>query len=98
MLVVRRRWYAAAYMMSGLRGSTSKSVTPVFSVIVKAAFQVAPPSVVLYKPRSPPAENNGPCAATQTTFELRGSTQILPICSEFGSPAFFHVLPASVLL
>ena len=30
------------------------SATPVFSLMVSTAFQFLPPSVVLYKPRSPP--------------------------------------------
>ena len=40
------------------------SVTPVFSLIASTAFQVLPPSVVLKSPRSPPAFQSGPCAAT----------------------------------
>src|SRR5436305_9185554 len=96
MLVWRRRWYAAAYMMSGLRGSTSKSVTPVFSLMVSDAFQVAPPSVDLYRPRSPPGEKSGPCDATQMVLELRGSIQILAMCSELGRPMLRQVRPASV--
>src|SRR5262249_37770255 len=48
------------------------------------------------RPRSPPADQSGPCAATYTTFELRGSMTIWPMCSDAASPARCHVLPASV--
>src|SRR5262245_37374703 len=47
-------------------------------------------------PRSPPSENSGPCTATHTTFEFRGSTAILPMCSDLSSPTRFQDLPASV--
>src|SRR5438552_11654183 len=47
-------------------------------------------------PRSPPADHSGPCAATYTTSELRGSILMLPMCSEFASPTRAHVLPASL--
>src|SRR3954468_23405310 len=72
------------------------SVMPVFSLILKTAFQVFPPSVVLYRPRSPPGDQSGPCDATYTTAELRGSIRIFAMCSEFFSPTFVHVFPASV--
>ncbi len=40
------------------------SLMPVSALMVSTGFQVAPPSVVLKRPRSPPAENSGPCDAT----------------------------------
>jgi hypothetical protein len=40
------------------------SETPVFALMVRTDFQVLPPSVVLYSPRSPPALQSGPWAAT----------------------------------
>jgi hypothetical protein len=43
----RRLWCAAAMRTSGSRGSMTTSATPVFSLIVRTAFQVLPPSVVL---------------------------------------------------
>src|SRR6478672_7076614 len=61
-------------------------------------FQVCPPSVVLYKPRSPPDDQSGPCAATHTTSVLRGSIAMRPIFSERSRPTRRHVAPASVLL
>src|SRR5581483_2125654 len=91
----RRRWYAAAISTSGLRGSSTTSVTPVFSLMDSTHFQVLPPSVVLYRPRSPPGPHSGPCAATYTTSELRGSRRILPMCSDLSSPTFFQDLPPS---
>src|SRR5262245_14598940 len=94
----RRRWYAATYTTSGFRGSSTTSVMPVFSLICRTAFHVWPPSEVLYKPRSPPADHSGPCTATHTTSLLRGSIVIRPIFSERSNPTRFHVAPASVLL
>ena len=47
------------------------SVKPVLSLMNRLRVHVAPPSVVLYKPRSPPAEQSGPCAATYTTSDAR---------------------------
>src|ERR1035441_1178962 len=82
----RRRWYAAAYTMSGFDGSSATSTTPVFSLTVSTAFQFFPPSVLLYSPRSPPAPQSGPSAATYTTFESRGSTTTRPTCSDFYNP------------
>jgi hypothetical protein len=72
------------------------SLIPVSGLIVSTADQVAPPSVVLYRPRSPPADQRGPCAATYTVLLLRGSIRILPMCSEAASPMRVHVRPASV--
>ena len=40
------------------------SVAPVSGLIGSTAFHVAPPSVVLYSPRSPPADHSGPIAVT----------------------------------
>lgn len=68
---------------------------PVLSLMKSTRCHVAPPSAVLNSPRSPPAENSGPCAATYTTSELRGSITMRPICSELASPMRLHVLPAS---
>jgi len=42
----RRRWYDAAYMTSGFRGSMTTSVIPVFSSTVRIGFQAFPPSRV----------------------------------------------------
>ena len=64
-----------------------------FSLTVRTGFHVAPPSVVLYTPRSPPGENSGPCAATNTVFEFRGSITIFATCSEFGRPDFLPRVP-----
>src|SRR4029079_9949897 len=82
-------------MTSGLRGSISTSVTPVCSEVSNALVQVLPPSRVTYRPRSPPSFHNGPCAATQTTFESRGSIAIVEMCSEVFSPMLCQVVPPS---
>src|ERR1044071_8483351 len=51
---VRSISHDAAYTMSGLRGSSATSMKPVFAFApALATVQVAPPSVVLYRPRSP---------------------------------------------
>src|SRR5262249_8754835 len=60
----RRRWYAAAISTSGLRGSSTTSVTPVLALILSTHCHDLPPSVVLYRPRSPPGPQSGPWAAT----------------------------------
>ncbi len=91
----RRRCQVAAMMMSGFRGSSTTSVTPVCALTVMMLSHVLPPSIVLYKPRSPPSAQSGPCAATYTTFEFLGSTTIWPMCSEFASPMFLNVRPPS---
>jgi hypothetical protein len=49
-------------------------------------------------PRSPPADQSGPCAATYTVLLLRGSIMILARCSDLASIGALHVLPPSVLL
>src|SRR5262249_45647182 len=94
----RRRCQLAAISVSGLRGSSTTSVTPVFSSMLRTLSHVLPPSTVLYKPRSPPSFHSGPCAATYTVSESRGSIRILPMCSLCSSPTLVHVFPPSVLL
>jgi hypothetical protein len=93
---VRWRCHIDAYTMSGLFGSSTTSAAPVCWLTVSTAFHVWPPSVVLYTPRSPPDDQSGPCEATYTTLELRGSILMLPMCSEFARPTRVHVAPASV--
>ena len=68
---------------------------PVFSLTLRILFQVLPPSVVLYRPRSPPGPQSGPCAATYTMSESFGSIRILPMCSDVFRPTFCHELPPS---
>src|SRR5262249_39076129 len=92
----RRRCHVEAYSTSALFGSITMSLPPVSGLTSSTAFQVAPPSVVLKMPRSPPEDHSGPCAATYTTFELRGSIWMRPMCSDFSRPTRFHVVPASV--
>src|SRR5262245_31818737 len=84
--VRRMRCHVVAMRMSGLRGSSTTSLTPAHVPPSSTFFHVRPPSVVLYKPRSPPFTDNGPCAATYTTSELRGSMRIFPMCSDSLSP------------
>src|SRR5512142_720109 len=91
----RLRCHADAYSTSGFEGSITTSLTPVFSLIVSTAFQVFPPSAVLYSPRSPPGAHSGPCAAAYTTLLSRGSMTMRDTCSDFLSRMFFHDLPPS---
>ena len=61
----RPRAAAAAPRRRGRRdssGSITTSVTPVSALIDSTAFHVCPPSVVLYRPRSPPEDHSGPMA------------------------------------
>ncbi len=51
-------------MTSGLPGRKTMSLIPVSSLMNSTRVQVAPPSVVLYRPRSPPADQSGPCDET----------------------------------
>src|SRR5262245_62260849 len=90
------RCHVVASSTSGSRGSITTSLTPAHVPPSSTFFHVLPPSVVLYKPRSPPFTESGPCAATYTTSELRGSMTILPMCSDSFSPTFCHVRPASI--
>ena len=69
------------------------SVTPVFSSISSTSRQESPPSVDLYTPRSPPAAQRDPSAATRITSLSRGSMRIFPMCCESRRPTFSHVSP-----
>src|SRR5688500_15333313 len=93
-----RRWrcQVVATRTSGLRGSSCTSFTPVQSSTCSTRAQVVPPSVVLYRPRSPPLLHTGPCDATYTTSELRGSIRMRPMCSLSFRPTFFQERPASI--
>src|ERR1022692_1064396 len=55
---------------------------------MRLADHVLPPSVVLYRPRSPPPFQSGPGAATYTTLESRGSTTMRAMC--YGGIARVH--------
>src|SRR6267142_1694827 len=92
---VRRRWYAAAYSVSGLSGSMAMSLTPVSSLIFRTCDQLLPPSLVLYTPRSGFGPHKCPSAATYTTSEFFAWTTIRPMCRVASSPIFFHVFPPS---
>src|SRR5579871_1506761 len=61
---VRRRCSEEAYTIFGLLGSMATSLKPVSGSMYLASFQVFPPSVVLYRPRSGLEPNRWPIAAT----------------------------------
>src|SRR5277367_2408042 len=71
------------------------SVTPVHSLMERMFFQVLPPSMDLKSPRSPPGPQRGPCDATYTTSELRGSISTRAMCSDFFNPILRQVRPSS---
>ena len=70
------------------------SAMPVFSLISRTGAQVAPPSVVLKRPRSPPGAHSPPIAAAYTTSGSRGSIRIWPMCSEVLQPRVGPAPPA----
>ncbi len=69
----RRLSYVAAYSTDGLRGSMTRSMTPILSLTNNTFSHVAPPFVVLNTPRSALSEYRWPMAATKTTSGLDGS-------------------------
>src|SRR4029078_13080058 len=75
----RRRCSIATYNVSGFFGAITMSVAPLFSVPGSTFFHVAPPSVVLNSPRSPPPRHSGPIAVTWTTLQLRRPTRVFGI-------------------
>ena len=82
--------------MFGSVADITSSFAPVSSSTVSTCFQLLPPSVVLYTPRSPPGPNNGPVAATNTTSLLVGCMTIRLMCFDCGNPIIANVLPPSV--
>src|SRR5437763_9521294 len=58
--------------------------------------QVAPPSVVRYRPRTPPGTNRLPAAAAKIRLGLVGSMASRPVRSLPASPAGAQVVPPSV--
>ena len=95
---VRRRWYMLAKSTFGSAMEMATSLAPVSSSPLSTCFQVSPPSVVLYTPRSPPGPKSGPVAATNTMFSLVGCRTMRLMCLLLGSPISANVLPPSVLL
>ena len=93
--VRRYRCHVVASRTSGLRGSIAMSLAPAHVPPSSTFFHVLPPSVVLYRPRSPPFRDSGPWAATQTTSEFFGWITIFPMCSDSLRPTLVHVRPAS---
>src|SRR4051812_30173686 len=83
-------------MVRGSFGDVARSLAPVSSSTYNTRFHVAPPSVVLYTPRSPPAPNSGPVAATSTVLSFDGSIRMRPMCFESRSPTLVNVFPPSV--
>ena len=63
---------------------------------LRISCQLPPPSVVLYSPRSAESLHRLPGTQAYTVPAERGSTMILEMRSEFPSPAWVQVSPASV--
>src|SRR6185369_13925033 len=60
----RSRWYADENSTCGFDGSIATSMNPVLSSMNLTSFHVAPPSSVLYRPRSGLGFQAAPSAAT----------------------------------
>src|SRR5688500_19000109 len=89
----------AASRMFGFVGCICTSMNPVVAFAPGLmSCQVVPPSVVLYRPRSPPVFHAGPSAATYATLALVGCTTMRPMCCDLSRPIGFQVMPPSVLL
>src|SRR5438105_1179331 len=95
---LRVRYQALAYNSAGFSGLISISTTPVLLSMNRVCFQVLPPSVVLYMPRSLLGEYKCPCTATQAVLLSVGCNNILPIWCDSGKPRYCQVLPLLVLL
>ena len=97
-------WYSlryashiAAYITSGLWRSIAMSIAAVRSSRKSTLRQVAPPSLLLYTPRSVFGALSLPKAATNTTCGLVGWMRIFEITLDDAKPTFVHVLPPSRL-
>ena len=85
-------------MTFGLRGSSTTSVTPVFSLIVQNLRPGLAAVGGLVEPAIAARSPERPLGRDVHRVRSRGSMRILPMCSEFFSPTFFQVLPPSVRL
>src|SRR5207245_11173791 len=68
---------------------------PAWSLTNLTSCQVAPPSVVLYSPRSGLAAQACPSAATYTMLAFDGWTTMRPMAPLFSRPLSFQVSPPS---
>src|ERR1051325_10163103 len=82
--------------MRGLFMSIESSAAAVLSSTYNTGFQVAPPPIDLYTPRSFEGIYKAPCAAAETMLGSFGSMTMRAMCCVASSPIFFHVLPTSV--
>src|SRR5271157_1288548 len=94
---VRRRWNDAAYRILGLPGSMATSVNPVSGSMYLDFFQVWPPSVDLYRPRSALGPKRCPPAATYTVLGSVESTTMRPIDCVSSRPRCVQWSPPSVV-
>src|SRR5215813_12848971 len=94
---VRRREYDAAYTVLGFCGSIATSVNPVSLSMNFTFFQVLPPSVVLYRPRSGLGPNRCPPAATYTICGFVGCTTMRWMAWVSSSPRCVQCAPPSVV-
>src|SRR5687767_12045099 len=84
-------------MLLGLPGSIATSIAPVVPLSPsRTRIHVSPPSVVRYRPRSPPGTKRLPAEATNTRLGFAGSTAIRPMAPEVGNPIDCHVAPPSL--
>ena len=85
-----------AISTSGWFGSIEMPEHPVFGSTKSDLSHVAPPSLVLYTPRSCCGAVTRPMTHAYTMFGFVGCTMMRPMRPASGRPMFFHVLPASV--
>src|SRR6266478_6398763 len=76
----RTAYHSVAYTTRGFPGSKHRSTAPVTLSLYKTFFQLRPPSVDRYTPRSSCGPKVWPKAATSTRSGLCGSTRIRPMC------------------
>src|SRR5208283_1748901 len=93
---LRKPCHMQANNTLGLPGWISRSAAPTESETNSTFFQVLPPSVERYTPRSLFGAKGLPSAATYTKSGLPGSTRTVAICPTSRKPENAHVFPASV--
>src|ERR1041385_7085755 len=92
-----RKSHIPANSVPGCCGSIVSIEQPVEALApASTLFQVLPPSLVLYTPRSLLSLQSLPGTQTYTVLGLEGSTRILTIRSDSGSPMLVQVSPPSV--
>ena len=74
----------------GCFGSMTTSVTPVHSPLPRTSFHALPPSVDLYKPRSPPEDQSGPLGSHKNCIRVARVDQNFADVFTFLQPHVFE--------